>query len=335
MIKDRDRITRSTREAADWFVRLNVGTIETEELEAFSIWKKADPQNRAAYERLDDINKSMLALQDDPDLRAAAAEALARGPERKPARRRSGARRSRIMIAALAAACVVVAVLGWSFATRADYVTGVGQTLSARLEDGSRIQLNTDTRLRVRYTRGERRIELLRGQAFFEVAHNAQRPFVVEAAGTEVRALGTRFDVRRIGQEVHVTLAQGSVEIRDPKVRPAPWRLSPGQTLAVAPAAPPTVAPKAVDVATATSWTTGKLRFDNVTLAEAVAELNRYSEDKIVLGEGVPADRRINGVFAADDRGGFIAAVSSLYGLDTVRRLNGDLELRPVAGPSA
>ncbi|MDR7117357.1 FecR family protein [Caulobacter sp. BE254] len=335
MIKDRDKITRSTREAADWFVRLNLGTIETEELEAFSAWTKADPQNRAAYDHLDEINKSMVALQDDPDLRAAAAQALARGPERKPARRQGGARRARILAAALAAACVVGAVLGWSFVTRADYVTGVGQTLSARLEDGSRVQLNTDTRLRVRYTRGERRIELMRGQAFFDVAHNAERPFVVEAASAQVRALGTRFDVRKIGQEVRVTLAQGSVEIRDPKVRTTPWRLSPGQALAVTPTAPANVAPKAVDIATATSWTTGKLRFDNVTLAEAVNELNRYSKDKITFADGVPTDHRISGVFSSGDHSDFIAAVSSLYRLDTVRRFNGDLELRPVARPSA
>ncbi|MGR4863187.1 FecR family protein [Caulobacter sp. LARHSG274] len=327
MIKDRKSSARITREAADWLDRLGTPPHETEELEAFSAWR-ADPDNWAEYERLDDIKRAMAMMRDDPDLRQAADQALARGAARR-ARQIAPRSRSRLMIGALAAAGLVAAVAVGLTLRLPTYSTGVGQTFSATLEDGSRVQLNTDSAVRVRYGAGERRIELLRGQALFEVAHNPQRPFIVTAGAAQVRALGTRFDVRRLGSEVRVVLAHGSVEITDHAVRSAPWRLKPGQILALAPATPASAAPAPIDVSTATSWTSGKVTFEDVTLADAVAELNRYSRDKIILGERAPAARRVSGVFTAGDNADFIAAVSSLYGLKSVPRASGDIELRP------
>jgi len=331
MIKDRRSSARTTREAADWLDRLNTPPHETEDLEAFSAWR-ADPENRAEYERLEDIKRAMTTMRDDPDMRQAAAEALERGA----ARRRRHAPltlRPRQLVAGLVAACLVAAI--GAFALRMPtYSTRVGETFSATLEDGSRVQLNTDSAVRVRYSAGQRRIELLRGQAFFQVAHNVQRPFIVLAGDAQVRALGTRFDVRRIGQDVRVVLVQGSIEVSDPAVRPAPWRLKAGQALALPRATAEPVAPTPVDTPSVTSWTTGNLTFQGVPLSEAVAELNRYSHDKIVLAPGVPADRHVTGVFPAGDNGDFIAAVSSIFDLKSARKSNGDLELQP-RGPTS
>jgi transmembrane sensor len=326
MIKDRMRAPRSAREAADWFTRLSQPQIETEELEAFSAWR-AKPENRAAYERLEDIGRAMGAMRDDPDLQQAAADARTRGAERR--RRGAAPMRRPLVIGALAAACVVGALATVVTFRMPTYSTRVGETFSATLEDGSRVQLNTNSAIRVRYSAGQRRIELLRGQALFQVAHNAQRPFIVTAGKAQVRALGTRFDVRRIGAEVRVVLAQGSVEVSDKAVRAAPWRLKAGQALALQPAAASVPAPKTIDVPSATSWTTGRLTFQGVTLSEAVSELNRYSRDKLILAPGAPTDRLISGVFPAGDNGDFIAAVSSLYDLNAVSRPGGDVELRP------
>lgn len=326
MIKDRKSSARTTREAADWLDRLATPPHETEELEAFSTWR-ADPENRAEYERLEDIKRAMATMRDDPDMRQAAAEALQRGATRRK-RYSPLARRPRWLVGGLVAACLV-ATIGAFALWMPTYSTRVGETFSATLEDGSRVQLNTDSAVRVRYSAGQRRIELLRGQALFQVAHNAQRPFIVSAGDTQVRALGTRFDVRKIGQDVRVVLVQGSVEVSDPAVRPAPWRLKAGQSLALPRAATEAVAPTAVDTPSATSWTTGNLTFQGVPLSEAVAELNRYSRDKIILAPGVPADRRVTGVFPAGDHGDFIAAVSSIFDLKSVQKSNGDLELQP------
>lgn len=334
MIKDRKKIARPTREAADWYTRLNDQDhpeIEVEELEAFSAWKQ-DPDNRAAYERVEDVSRSMGGLRDDADMRLAAAEALERGAARRRAPNKARRRRTGLIIGSLAAACLVATVAGlvWRAPT---YSTGVGQAFSATLEDGSRVQLNTDSAVRVRYSRGERRIDLLRGQALFQVAHNAERPFIVAAGATQVRALGTRFEVRRIGDEVRVLLAQGSVEVSDKAVRPAPWRLTPGQAIALAPATPRTVAPKPIDVPAATSWTSGKITFEGVPLGDAVSELNRYTPEKIVLGDGVPRERHVSGVFSAGDHDDFILAVSSMMNLQTIHKPSGEVELQP-KGPA-
>jgi transmembrane sensor len=87
--------------------------------------------------------------------------------------------------------------------------------------------------------------------------------------------------------------------------------------------------PTAIDTPSATSWTTGALTFQGVPLSQAVAELNRYSHDKIILGPGVPADRAVTGVFSTGDKDDFVAAVSSVFDLKSVRKANGDLELQP------
>jgi len=331
MIKDRKSSARTTREAADWLDRLDTPPHETEDLEAFSAWR-SDPENRAEYERLEDIKRAMATMRDDPDMRQASAEALQRGALRR--RRQSLPRlRPRLLIGGFVAAALVAAIGAYTL-RMPTYSTRVGETFSATLEDGSRIQLNTDSVVRVRYSAGQRRIDLMRGQALFQVAHNAQRPFIVVAGDTQVRALGTRFDVRKIGQEVRVVLVQGSVEVSDAAVRPTPWRLKAGQSLALPQKASVATAPTTVDTPSATSWTTGNLTFQGVPLAEATAELNRYSRDKIVLAPGVPADRLITGVFPTGDNGDFIAAVSSIFDLKSERKSNGDLELQP-KGPTS
>jgi len=327
MIKDTKDLARTTREAADWQDRLHTPPIEVEELEAFSTWN-AVPENRAAYERLDDIRRAMTTMRDDADMRQAATEALQRGAARRK-RHAIFTRGPRLAIGAFAAACLVAAIATVATSRLPTYSTHVGETFSATLDDGSRIQLNTDSAIKVRYSAGERRVELLRGQALFQVAHNPQRPFIVAAGDTQVRALGTRFDVRRVGQEVRVVLAEGSVEVTDQAMRSVPWRLKAGQGLALKAKAAPPAAPTPVDVPSATSWTTGNLTFQGVPLSDAVAELNRYSRDKIVLAPGAPADRLVTGVFPAGANDDFIAAVSSVFDLKSVRRPNGDLELQP------
>lgn len=326
MIKDPKKAPRPAREAADWFTRLNEPTIETEELEAFSAWR-GKPENRAAYERLEDLGRAMSDLRDDPDMRQATAEARVRGIVRR--QRRLSAP---LLIGGLAAACVIAAITAATIVSLPTYSTHVGETFSATLEDGSRIQLNTDSAVKIRYSAGQRRVELLRGQAMFQVAHNAQRPFIVSSGDAEVRALGTRFDVRRVGQALRVVLAQGSIEVTDRSVSPTPWRLTAGQALALGSKAKVAPAPVSIDVPAATSWTTGSVTFEGETLSEAVAELNRYRRDKIILAPGVPVERPIGGVFAVGDNDDFIAAVSALYRLKTIRRANGDLELQPQTG---
>lgn len=333
MIEDRQGARQVDREAADWFSRLSQTRIENEDLAAFAEWRR-DPLNLAAYNRIEDISRAVRGLADDPEIQAAAREARARPPERRD--RRAVLRLSpKAWGPTLGLAGVVAAsLIGWLIVTAPTYSTAVGEQVSARLEDGSRVQLNTDTRLRVRFTGGVRRVELLRGQAFFEVAHDTARPFIVAAGSTEVRAVGTRFDVRREPGEVRVTLAEGKVAVHDRAGGGRDWTLTPGQSLDLGVRAKLT-GPTTVDVPATTAWTTGRLAFHDVTLADAVTEINRYTRDKIVLGAGVPADRKVSGVFPTGDTGDFLAAVTTLYGLKTTVRPGGGLELSASREPAA
>nr|WP_295109284.1 FecR domain-containing protein [uncultured Caulobacter sp.] len=231
-----------------------------------------------------------------------------------------------IAITGLVAASVIV----WKL-TAPTYSTDIGRQTVAELPDGTRVRLNTDTALKVRFDNGLRRVELLRGQAFFDVAHDHAHPFVVVAGDTEVRALGTRFDVRRADGGAKVVLAEGKVAVTERGSRSAAWTLEPGQTLTtgrrnVAPAPVPT------DLAVATGWTEGRVSFRATPLEDAVDEINRYSRDKVILSADVPAHTRVNGDFAIGKPMEFVTAMTTLYGLKADRRLGGDIELKAPEG---
>ena len=326
MIDEQTQARRRTDEAAAWFTRMDSATISNATLNAFWAWRK-DPLNRAAYDEISQIGATAMSLRDDPQIKAAVAQALER-PSRSG--RLAGALTARRGVYRLGgalvvgAAAIVVAVLVQGGDR---YSTGVGQQLTVNLVDGSKAQLNTDSRLRVRFVKGERRLYLERGQAFFEVAHDAARPFVVDAGRAQVRAIGTRFDVRRAGDEVEVTLAQGRVQVTVSGARADGWTLAPGQHIRIdRDAAKP--APSATDVESATAWTSQRILLRDVPLDQAVAEVNRYSRAKVALGPGAPREAKVNGAFDTGDIEGFAAGASDSLGLRVERRAGGDLELR-------
>lgn len=328
MIEARPEPTQVEREAADWFTRLLHTQIENEELAAFEAWR-LNPDNLAAYNRVEDISRLALSLQDDPEILAIAnATIVRRAPEPAlPWRRRIFASsRRRWAIGIAIGGLATASAIGWKI-TAPTYSTPVGQQIAAQLPDGTRVRLNTDTALKVRFEDGVRRVELTRGQAFFDVAHDAAHPFIVVAGATQVRAIGTRFDVRRVDGGAKVVLAEGKVAVSEQGVRDTAWTLSPGQAVTTGKAIS-RGAPTQADIAVATSWTEGRVSFRATPLADAVAEINRYSRDKIVLGADVPAATRVNGDFATDKPSEFVTAMTTLYGLRTERRLGGDIELR-------
>jgi len=328
MIDDRRKILRQDKEAAAWFTRLSDTEVEADDLERFDRWIQRDG-NRAAYRRIEDISSAAIGLRDDPDLRAAAREALDRPRQAAAASqpRRTLSPRwawSGLGLAALAAAALVIAVLP----PPKTYRTAVGGRMSAQLTDGSTVQLNTDTTLRVRFTHGQRRLELVKGQAFFDVAHDAARPFLVRAGAMEVRAVGTRFDVRHDGPDASVVLAEGKVRVRPERPGAADWALAPGQAITVRPDGQST-GPNRVDVAALTGWTRNLITFHDIALADAVAEMNRYAPSKISLAPGVPAQAKLSGVFSTGDPAEFLDAAKASFDLESRRKPDGGVELRP------
>lgn len=315
-------------EAAQWYARLNNTTITTETLRAFRAWR-TDERHADAYAEIEAFWRRVGKLQNDPEIQRAAGEALARekkprlGPLPRPGGRTLAA-------AALVLLLGLAAAFAWPSLVGRTYAAAVGEQRFVTLADGSRLRLDTDTEVRVRLAPRLRRVELLRGRAFFEVAHDAARPFLVRAGTTEVRALGTRFDVRRDRDDVAVTLVEGKVRVEgQADHRAQTWTLTPGQQVVVGPPAA-TPAVHAVDAEAAVSWTSGRLVFQGRPLGEAVAEVNRYARRKVVLQDEALAARPISGVFDIGDTPAFVAAVSDLFGLRAEDR-SGEIVLRPAA----
>ncbi|WP_409018869.1 FecR family protein [Brevundimonas vesicularis] len=303
-------------EAADWIARLGTRTISLDTIQAFAKWRE-DPANAEAYRRAEQLWSRTGEMADDPDIQAALVQAQRRRPRRFGAKQIGAVGLTAALTASLAAG-----VFFWQ--GRDTYVTGIGEQRVLQLADGSRVRLDTASKMRVRFTAGERRIELAEGQALFEVAHNPARPFVVSTTDASVTAVGTVFEVRRVGLETRVVLVSGAVDVAQAAAPGTPQRLQPNQQSAIR-------AGKAkvstVNAETATSWTTGELTFVDTPLAEAVAEVNRYLAAPIVLEAPAAANTPINGVFRSGDRTAFVSATAHLFNLKAIREADGQVRL--------
>ena len=198
--------------------------------------------------------------------------------------------------------------------------TATGEQRSVTLEDGTRVTLNTNTRLQIHYTKQQRGVRLETGEAFFDVAKNPQRLFFVNAGRESVVALGTVFVVRRDDDAVEVTLVEGRVSVdtataADPAAHAPPVSnvLVPGERLRAA-GATPTVDRPSIDAATA--WKRGEVVLDHTRLSDAVVEMNRYSPIKIALSDPESADIRVSGIFRIGDSARFARAIANTYRLD-------------------
>lgn len=295
--------------AAGWFAKLNHNTVTTDTLRAFREWRKGDPRHDQAYLEIEAFWQRARKLERDAEIQQAAGAAL----ERKP---QGGARPGGRTIAGIALAVVAAGAGMWAWPNLVGrtYETAIGEQRFLTLADGSRIRLDTRSRVQVRLAAHERDVKLLEGRAFFEVAHDAARPFIVQADGARVRALGTRFDVRRDAQGVQVVLVEGRVRVDGPAgAHPRTWTLDPGESVTTSAVRPVEV--RKVDAAQATSWTSGRLTFNDVSLADAIAEVNRYSPRPIVLHAPALASRPVSGAFDIGDTKAFVSAVADLYGL--------------------
>lgn len=294
-------------------------------------WLAADPRHRRAFEQINAVVEAVQGLADTPEilaLRRAARERIER-------RRGPGHWRSRAIAAGLALVLAGATLLSMPDrqrdqpVPRVTYSTPIGVSKTVELADGSRIELNTDTELTVTLSPARRQIALRSGQAIFHVAHDAARPFVVSSAAGDVTALGTVFDVRLTGDLYAVTLVEGRVEVamadRNRAAAGRRWQLTPGQRLIGGGGAEPAIETVAVDVAT--SWQDGIAVFDNTTLAAAVAEMNRYTRQKIVLVDPALAALPISGAFKTGSNEDFVAALAAYYPIAVRRSEGGDFQL--------
>ncbi len=245
-------------------------------------------------------------------------------------------RRSRLRGVALwprfAAAAVVLAFAGTaltfmrpaSMPTRDTFQTEVAEVKNVQLADGSRVQLNSDSIMAVTFTKDSRRIELANGEAHFEVAKDAARPFRVRAGGLEVVAIGTVFDVDALPSRTNVTLIEGRVEVHvlNSSAAHTPVEtLLPGQQLAMA--SDGTLDRKSVThLESVTAWQRGMIDLDDKPLGEALVEINRYARTKIAIADPSLASKHISGLFRTGDTDTIVSALEQFFGLKANRRSN-------------
>ena len=307
------------RIARELILRLASGDVTHEQMRALRRWLAADRTHQAAFEAERAVWRGLAPLRDS------LADSLAT-PSREPAATRSGGlsvtRRHarRVAAGAALAACLIVFVMAGDMITRlrADHVTGVGEIAQFRLQDGSIAVLNTDSAISVRYAGAERRIDLLRGEAWFKVRKDAAHPFRVHARDGVAEAVGTAFGVRRGDDKVTISVTEGVVAVTAPEPEhqsePPSVKLAAGLRTSYAPDHAPGEA-SVFDARTAFAWRTRHIEIDDMPLRAAIDELNRYRSGRIVLLDGERGDAHVSGVFAVDQLDQGIEGLAATQGL--------------------
>lgn len=281
--------------AAGWAVRLDADA--DRHAAALAAWLAEDRRHAGALLRA----QAALSLIDETPARAGAV------------RRRVLSRRAVLGAGGLAAAAVAGLVV-WTAGGRR-YGTDLGEVRRVSLADGSTAAINTQSAIDVTLAPELRRVKLSRGEAWFRVAKDAERPFVVEAGDVRVRAVGTAFSVRRREEGVEVLVTEGVVEVWRADGLAHRARVAAGEKAFVSRAQPAqavVAAPDEIDDALA--WRQGQIVLTGMTLAEAASEFNRYNRRKLVIDETDLAGERLVGRFRTDEPDTFARAAASTLG---------------------
>jgi transmembrane sensor len=294
----------------------------------FRAWIAGDPERRREFEAIDGFWDDLGAIENSPEVlreRAAIARRRAMSSNGPAAASTTAGRRYQRKRFWAAAATVLVALgtVYWIQYQPADhYATSVGEQRTVPLADGSVVTLNTSTEIRLYFSADRRSVELVSGQANFEVAKDPSRPFVVTAGGSEVRAVGTQFDVYKTADKVTVTLIEGKVAVKEVQLEdgaaPAEINLTAGEQLSYE-VKTGTVRRASADISRASAWRARKLEFSDTPLADAVAEANRYSRIQIELDAPELQNARISGTFEAGRNDLFVEGLQSYFRLHVER----------------
>lgn len=315
-------------QASTWCLRLSEGSLTTAGQAHFDTWLESDDSHRQAFDDAIRAWKAVERAGATPELVNMRTAALATFRRGQRARWSSplALRPWRVAGVVIAAALVVGIGALWLLGLPRAYQTAVGERRVVVLSDGSKVSLDAATKVEVRYLADRRELRLDYGRAKFTVAKNPKRPFTVAAADKIVLATGTEFSVELVRGQVQVILYQGHVAVleRDggtaPPTRvalagaatPADKDLVPGRELIV-PVAMDVAQVVPVDTVRSLSWEGGHLIFVDEPLSSAVERVNRYSEDKLSVGDSAAGRVLISGVFAAGDTSAFLEGVTGVF----------------------
>jgi transmembrane sensor len=372
-----DRRKRASEEAAAWWVRLRSEALERVEREEFVDWLRESAVHVAEMLRVAKVHDALEHFQgwtkiaDKPDdggngdnivslppharsamLPDSSASALSNGHRETRDEAFPGASHRRLWIAAIAASVAAIAVLGvllFPFVRGQTIQTERGERREVSLADGSVLEVDPQTRIRVVFEEHARRVFLERGRALFRVAKNPARPFLVHADGTTVRAVGTAFGVEHRKEGVIVTVAEGKVGVYASDalaLQEVKETSTTGQGISVSTAAKPaphttellltagqqvrmplsgTAGPvRKVNSDRELAWAKGQLVFDNESVADAVEEFNRYNRVQLHVKDEGLRKRPVSGVFDASDPESFIGFLQTVT---SVRVTRGDSEI--------
>ena len=291
--------------ATAWWVKCDAGPLSREDRATFEVWLAANPANRAAFDEVSVLCGELRALR--PSRAPVASAPVRSGPWLASA-------------VALLAAFLALAFLfnDMPILWRADFYTGTGETRLVTLEDGSQVQLGAKSAMAIHYSAAQRRLTLLDGEALFQAAPNAARPFIVEAAGGTVTALGTAFDIAVENAHADVAVTEHRVAVS-----------SGGQTVFVAEgqqssfnAGAPATSPVPADIDSVTAWRRGNLIFIDKPLGEVVTTLGRYHHGYVFIPDPALRQLRVTGRFHAADPLGAITALEASLGLHAIHLTN-------------
>ena len=204
------------------------------------------------------------------------------------------------------------------------YATTIGGRETLKLHDGSKIELNTDTLVRIAQTPHQRLVRLERGEAYFDVHHDEKRPFVVVSDGGRIVDLGTKFSVQSGAGHLKVSLLEGRIrfESKDSSGRVQQTTLSPGDIIVSSAGRITRTRKPSGDMTTDLAWRNGMLVFHETSLADAAAQFNRYNEIKIVISDPHATRETINGTLPTNDLEEFARMARNIFGLRTQRHGN-------------
>jgi transmembrane sensor len=328
-------------EASEWFIDFRAGDVDGEARLRFIEWLRRSPEHIQAYLEVSGVWSELPSS--DPEGRIDIASLIARArnepdliplspvyprlppppPAAEPRAWRKLTRLPVLAAAALTLLASITAVFLWIDSdTARSYSTGIGEQRTIQLLDGSTVELNARSRVKVRLTDRRRDVTLIEGQALFSVAKDKQRPFVVQAGDAQVRAVGTEFDVYKKQAETVVTVVEGRVETYSGAdgADAAAVMLSAGEQLTVLPHA--VTKPKRADTVAATAWVQKRLIFEETPLNEVAEEFNRYNRRPLAIDDAELQTLKISGVYSSTDPASLINFLRSQRSINVIETEN-------------
>ncbi|MBL8270960.1 FecR family protein [Steroidobacter sp.] len=324
-------------DASDWLLRLRDEQASPEDMAQWLQWYEADERHKQAFDEMQALWNEAGRLPDPPRtfdvdrmIEETAAAAQVRSISGVP--QSSAAPRRRMWVGAVAAS-VLAAVVGFAWIQWTSQPAAPVLVREAHLPDGSMVQLAAKSNITTQYTAEERVLEMPEqaGEAYFSVAKHQQRPFIVKVGALRVRAVGTAFNIRRARERVVVTVTEGTVEVfrRDTASgsngSAEVLRVVAGQQLAwtMSGGMAPTI--ESADTAQALAWQQGRLEYLNEPLAAVIEDINRYSQQRLVLGDAEVGELTFSGAVATGDIGAWLQALPGVFPVDLQKQESGDV----------